>query len=56
MSDELSIYKQNRINESFIESINKTPKCSWRELLHLFSFKTPIFTSYEMKSSINNSS
>ena len=25
-------------------------------LLHLFSFKTPIFTSYEMKSPINNSS
>jgi hypothetical protein len=24
--------------------------------LHLFSFKTPIFTSYEMKSPINNSS
>ena len=25
-------------------------------VLHLFSFKTPIFTSYEMKSLINNSS
>jgi uncharacterized protein YrrD len=25
-------------------------------VLHLFSFKTPIFTSYEMKSPINNSS
>jgi DNA polymerase III delta prime subunit len=30
--------------------------CNMRDFLHLFSFKTPIFTSYEMKSLINNSS
>jgi hypothetical protein len=29
---------------------------NYTEVLHLFSFKTPIFTSYEMKSLINNSS
>jgi hypothetical protein len=29
---------------------------SYIPYLHLFSFKTPIFTSYEMKTPINNSS
>ena len=52
--NQIFIYEKENPDSPYNVPVNKGNEAS--VFLHLFSFKTPIFTSYEMKSLINNSS